>query len=146
MKISVSALAAAELPDTITESKLLTPICTKRFATAKMAFCRPEGMPIISTRLAAALSMHSFFRCTLQASFWLIRCRMISRADSHWAMALAMATPRAAMWHWITKNRFRATFTTPAMLRYSRGRFVSPAALRTPLPKLYTAMAGIPRA
>ena len=61
-------------------------------------------------------------------------------------MTLAMATPSAAMWQRITKNRFRTTFSTPATDRYSRGRRVSPTALMMPLPQLYTAMAGILRA
>ena len=29
-------------------------------------------------------------------------------------MTLASATPSAAMWHLMTKNRFSATFSTPA--------------------------------
>ena len=48
-------MAAAELPDTVTASKEFRPTWTNRLATAKMAFCRPEGMPIISTRRHSAL-------------------------------------------------------------------------------------------
>ena len=67
-------------------------------------------------------------------------------ADTHWAMALAMATPSADILQPMTNTRFSTTFSTPAMNRYTSGRFVSPVALRMPLPQLYTAMAGILRA
>ena len=36
-------------------------------------------------------------------------------------------------------------FKTPAMLRYISGFLVSPMALNTALPKLYSANAGIPK-
>ena len=61
-------------------------------------------------------------------------------------MTLAIATPSAAMWHFMTKNRLSITFSMPDIVRYSSGLFVSPAALSTPLPKLYTAIAGMPSA
>ena len=146
LKIRVSALAAAELPDTITASKELTPTCTNRLAMAKMAFCKPVGMPMASTRRPACMWNRSFRHSRRHSSCRRTRCSTISRADSHWAITLAVATPSAAMWQRITKNRFSITFSTPDSDRYSRGRFVSPVALSTPLPKLYSAMAGMPKA
>ena len=50
---SVSALAAAAAPETVISSKEFRPACTNRLATANIAFCNPEGMPISSTRLEA---------------------------------------------------------------------------------------------
>ena len=46
----------------------------------------------------------------------------------------------------MTKKRLRMTFSTPAIVRYVSGRFVSPLALSTPLPKLNIPIAGIPSA
>ena len=60
-------------------------------------------------------------------------------------MALASATPMTLNWHTMTKNRFSAMFSAPAMDRYISGFLVSPMALNTALPKLYKARAGIPR-
>lgn len=42
---------------------------------------------------------------------------MMRMADTHWAMALAMATPSADMLQPMTKNRFSSTFSTPATER-----------------------------
>ena len=103
---------------------------------AKIAFCRPVGMPMVSTRLASCGCTRSLDRHRRQASFRPSRCSTISRADRHWAITLATATPSAAMWHRMTKNRFRITFSTPATDRYSSGRRVSPMALIMPLPQL----------
>ena len=114
LKIRVSALAAAELPDTITASKELTPTWTNRLAMAKMAFCKPVGMPMASTRRPAWGWNRSFLHSRRHSSRRPSRCSTISSADSHWAMTLASATPSAAMWQRITKNRFSATFSTPA--------------------------------
>ena len=88
----------------------------------------------------------SFERDRRQSSSRRQRCTVIITADSTCAMTLAIATPSAAMWHFMTKNRFSITFSMPDIVRYSSGLFVSPAALSTPLPKLYTAIAGMPSA
>lgn len=71
--------------------------------------------------------------------------RTISAADRYCDTVLAMATPATLSWHTITKNRFSITFTMPATIIMISGRRVSPAALSTALPKLYTASAGIPK-
>ena len=55
--------------------------------------------------------------------------------------ALAPATPQP---NTMTNTRFKTTLMTPAAMRKSIGFFVSPAADRTPLPKLYSASAGNP--
>ena len=60
----------------------------------------------------------------------------MSPAETHWEMALASATPITLSWHTMTKNRFSAMFSAPAMDRYSSGFLVSPMALNTALPKL----------
>ena len=60
-------------------------------------------------------------------------------------MALASATPTTLKSHTMTKNRFSAMFSAPAMDRYISGFLVSPMELNTALPKLYSASAGIPR-
>ena len=51
-------------------------------------------------------------------------------------MTLAVATPATSMPHTITKNRFRQILSPPAMERKINGRFVSPEAVSTALPKL----------
>ena len=67
-------------------------------------------------------------------------------AETYWEMMLASATPSAAMPQPMTKNRFSRMFSTPATVRYSSGRRVSPLALITPLPKLNTPSPGMPSA
>ena len=111
-----------------------------------MAFCIPVGMPIISTPPQALVSKYLFDSRSLQLSFRLSRWHIIIEAERYWAITLAIATPSAAFLHTTTKKMFRITFSTPAIERYTNGFFVSPQALRTPFPKLYTAMAGIPSA
>ena len=81
-----------------------------------------------------------------QASCRRSRWMTMRRADTHWAMALAMATPSADMLQPMTNTRFSTTFSTPAMNRYTSGRFVSPVALRMPLPQLYSPIPGRPMA
>ena len=73
-------------------------------------------------------------------------CHTTRMADTYCEMTLANATPSAAILHTMTKNRFRITFKMPAIVRYSSGRFVSPFALSTALPKLKMPSAGIPSA
>ena len=70
----------------------------------------------------------------------------ISVAERYCEIMLASATPSAAILHTITKNKLRITLSTPAAVRYTSGRRVSPSALRTALPKLNIPSAGIPRA
>ena len=55
LKISVSAFVAAVLPETMTVSKELTPVCTNRLAIAKIAFWIPAGIPSIRIEMAACL-------------------------------------------------------------------------------------------
>ena len=116
------------------------------FATANIACCKPVGIPSISTREALWPLKRSFEKDRRQSSFLRQRCTVIITADSTCAITLAIATPSAAIWHFMTKNRLSITFSMPDTVRYSSGLFVSPAALSTPLPKLYTAIAGRPSA
>ena len=69
----------------------------------------------------------------------------IKKADKYCEIADASATPTTPSWQTMTKNRFSAIFTPPAIAKKVNGFFVSPMALKTALPKLYSASAGIPR-
>ena len=64
-QIRPSEFAAAEFPATIVALKELTPTCTNRFARAKIAFCRPEGIPIFKMSMVFDGSGRSFDKCSL---------------------------------------------------------------------------------
>ena len=144
--MSVSAFAAAELPETSIASNELTPDCTKRFATANIALCMPDGMPSISTLRQQSASMYAREKRRRHESRRMTRWRTMRNAERYSEMTLAMATPSAAFPQTMTKKRLRMTFSTPAIVRYVSGRFVSPLALSTPLPKLNIPIAGMPSA
>jgi len=59
-------------------------------------------------------------------------------------ITVAQPTPSTPIPRPTTKNRFKTTFTTPAMNRKYSGRLVSPMARRMALPKLYTMSTGMP--
>ena len=145
LNIIASALAAAEFPETVIASKWFTPVCTNRFATAKTAFCIPAGIPSMSTSAHALRLMYFREGLSAQQSLRRTRCTTISPAERYCEITLAAATPEAAIPQQMTKKRFSATLSAPAIERYISGRLVSPQALSIPLPKLYTAIAGIPR-
>ena len=52
----------------------------------------------------------------------------------------------SAIWALRASSATGTTFSTPAMNRYTSGRFVSPVALRMPLPQLYSPIPGRPMA
>ena len=60
-----SALAAAELPLTISESNELTPAWMNRLAMAKMAFCKPAGTP--SSKMRLVMPRSSWMACRSSA-------------------------------------------------------------------------------
>ena len=66
-------------------------------------------------------------------------------AERYCAMILAIATPITPRLHMITKKRLRIILIIPESDRKYKGLLVSPAALRTALPKLNMASAGIPK-
>ena len=107
-----------------------------RFATENIAFWQPEGTP--SARIFFAFSGDIFNSETRTNTLPLLRTRemKISTAEIYCDVMLAIATPATSRLQTITKNRLRSTLITPAIPRKTSGRFVSPEALSTPLPKL----------
>lgn len=99
----------------------------------------------MSTSAHALRLMYFREGLSAQQSLRRTRCTTISPAERYCEITLAAATPEAAIPQQMTKNRFSATLSAPAIERYISGRLVSPQALSIPLPKLYTAIAGIPR-
>lgn len=67
-----------------------------------------------------------------------------SPAEITCEMTVAMATPATPRWNTMTRNRFKMTFTTPAMVKKYSGRFVSPTERKIAAPKLYSIIAGMP--
>ena len=110
-------MAAAELPETITESNEFTPVWIKRFAIANIAFWIPAGIPSIRIAFAAFLFILTCERRSLHTSFLRKRLVIISVAEIYCEIILAIATPCSARRNPITNIRLRHTFTIPAIKR-----------------------------
>ena len=106
----------------------------KRFATEKIAFCKPAGTPTDSAWMALSLWKRTSFKLRLQISLLRMSERTMSPADTHCENMLASATPSVDIPSPMTNTRSRMTLSTPAVERKMSGVFVSPMAFRTPLP------------
>ena len=99
--------------------------------------------------LTSFLTLSPFKQSCLTRSgtcvFEKIRIPVTRRAETYWLIALARATPSTSILKPITKTRFNITFITPAAKRQITGLVESPVALKSALPQLYRARAGIPR-
>ena len=73
-----------------------------------------------------------------------IRLITTNAAETYWETAVAMATPATPILKPTTVMRLSITFIMPAMVKKRIGRWVSPTALSTAAPKLYTIKAGMP--
>ena len=88
-----------------------------RFAIAKIAFCKPAGMRSDSTCFALCGSIRSIDRSSRTTLPERRRDKITSAAEIYWEMMLASATPAAAKWQTMTKNRFSRMLMTPAIER-----------------------------
>ena len=131
-----SMLAEAVLPAMAMDPKELTEDWISTLDMEKMAPCMPAGSPIFTIRFSFFGWIRSSLRFSFSAPGASIRLFSTRRADTCSEMTVAHPTPSTPIPSPMTKNRFSATLTTPAMNRKYRGRLVSPIALSMAAPKL----------